>query len=196
MKAGNEANEALIAKKTSLVQVKARARTLRTDLNRLKAQIDEYKALLAQKRSSTRAIDASKTTDEDEVVDAEEFDLMKREQAAKREYRANFAQLKQYRMDIDQYTREAAQMRGVLVQNFNDWYATATGEDLEDPTKNTKNDDRMDEGEMFEKMEIDRVMEEDPDSVSFFLAQKNLDKTRRKDHGRTARSIRSKRLHK
>ena len=50
--------------------------------------------------------------------------------------------------------------------------------------------------EMFEKMEIDRVMEEDPDSVSFFLAQKNLDKTRRKDHGRTARSIRSKRLHK
>ena len=121
---------------------------------------------------------------------------MKREQAAKREYRANFAQLKQYRMDIDQYTREAAQMRGALVQNFNDWYATATGEDLEDPTKNTKNDDRMDEGEMFEKMEIDRVMEEDPDSVSFFLAQKNLDKTRRKDHGRTARSIRSKRLHK
>ena len=54
----------------------------------------------------------------------------------------------------------------------------------------------MDEGEMFEKMEIDRVMEEDPDSVSYFLAQKNLDKTRRKDHGKTARSIRTKRLHK
>ena len=121
--------------------------------------------------------------------------MMKEEQDAKRNYRKNFNVLKELRINIEQLTRQVQAKRAELVRSFDEWYATATGEDLNEG-KDGKSDDRMDEGEMFEKMEIDRVMEEDPESVAFFLAQKNLDKARRKDHGKTARNIRSKRLKK
>lgn len=195
-KAGAATNEKLLSTKTSLVQAQAKARMLRIDLNGLKSTIDTLKDGLAEKRAGNRAISASKKNDDEDVVDEEEFRMMKSEQEAKREYRTKFARLKALRVDIEHYTQESAKIRAELMDEFNDWYASATGDDLDDPNKSKKNDDRMDEGEMFEKMEIDRVMEEDPDSVSYFLAQKKLDKTRRKDHGKTARSIRTKRLHK
>jgi kinesin family member 6/9 len=192
-KDGAALNEDLMKTKTKLVQLKAKARVVRTNLNDLKTVIDSLKASIASKRASYRAIDASKQNDEEDVVDEEEFRMMKEEQTAKRDYRKNFNVLKSLRVDIEQLTRTVQSKRAELVSNFDAWYATATGEDLNEVSKS---DDRMDEGEMFEKMEIDRVMDEDPESVAFFLAQKNLDKARRKDHGKTARNIRSKRLHK
>ena len=86
--------------------------------------------------------------------------------------------------------------RQSLVTNFDRWFAVATGEALLDGAKDLTNDDRLDEGEMFEKMEMERVMDEDPESVAFFMAQKNLGKAKRKDHGSTNRAIRDKRLNK
>ena len=194
-KAGSALNEDLMKTKTKLVQLKAKARVVRTNLNDLKTVIDSLKTGIAQKRAAYRAIDASKQNDDEDVVDEEEFRMMKEEQDAKRNYRKNFNVLKELRINIEQLTRQVQAKRAELVRSFDEWYATATGEDLNEG-KDGKSDDRMDEGEMFEKMEIDRVMEEDPESVAFFLAQKNLDKARRKDHGKTARNIRSKRLKK
>lgn len=86
--------------------------------------------------------------------------------------------------------------RQKLVTKFDNWFAVVTGEALLDGAKDVTNDDRLDEGEMFEKMEMERVMDEDPESVAFFMAQKNLGKAKRKDHGSTNRAIRDKRLNK
>ena len=55
----------------------------------------------------------------------------------------------------------------------------ATGEALR-WCKDVTNDDRLDEGEMFEKMEMERVMDEDPESVAFFMAQKKRSKSSEK----------------
>ena len=82
------------------------------------------------------------------------------------------------------------------MDNFDSWFAVATGEALLDGAKDVTNDDRLDEGEMFEKMEMERVMDEDPESVAFFMAQKQRSKSRRKDNGTTMRAIRDKRLNK
>ena len=54
--------------------------------------------------------------------------------------------------------------------------------------------DAMDEGEMFDEMELARVVEEDPDSVAFFKAKKGLDKSRRYQKGAATKTIRSKRI--
>ena len=86
--------------------------------------------------------------------------------------------------------------RQTLVANFDKWFAVVTGEALLDGAKDVTNDDRLDEGEMFEKMEMERIMDEDPESVAFFMAQKQRSKSRRKDHGSTSRAIRDKRLNK
>jgi hypothetical protein len=43
-----------------------------------------------------------------------------------------------------------------------------------------ENDDILDDGECFDKLEIERVMADDPESLAFFKAQKGLREKNRK----------------
>ena len=139
---------------------------------------------------------ANKTDDGEDIIDEEEFRLMREQQQHKRSYRSIFADYKDVAMRLSGADKAVQQARSNLVDAFDQWYAMATGETMLDAAKDVTNDDRLDEGEMFEKMEMERVMDDDPESVAFFLAQKQRSKARRKDHGSTARAIRDKRLNK
>ena len=104
--------------KTKLVQLKAKARVVRANLNDLKTVIDTLKSSIAQKRAAVRAIDASKQNDDEDVVDEEEFRMMREEQEAKRNYGKNFNVLKDLRMNIEQLTRSCtreARRAGVII---------------------------------------------------------------------------------
>ena len=116
--------------------------------------------------------------------------------ATKKMYRNLFSEHKEISLKLSSADKAVKSSRQKLVTKFDNWFAVVTGEALLDGAKDVTNDDRLDEGEMFEKMEMERVMDEDPESFAFFKAQKQRSKSRRKDHGSTSRAIRDKRLNK
>eukprot|EP00949_MAST-11_sp_MAST-11-sp1_P004639 g4639.t1 len=191
---GAQINDELMAMKRKLIRGRAAAKALREEINGHKRSIDQLSDQIDIKRTATRGQFSSKTEDGEEVVDEEEFRLIKERQEHKRSYRAKFAGYKEQQLELSALDREVQATRSSLVDQFNRWFADATGESLLDSAN--VGDDRLDEGEMFDKMEIERVLEDDPESVAFFLAQKARSKNRRKDLGRTRRAIQTKRSHK
>ena len=193
---GYEYSESLRNEKRKMKVLQKSSRTVRETLNAHKLEIDRLKSEIEMKRSMQSELEMETTNEGDMIIDEEEFRLMNQLKDAKRGYRERFAEHKEISMKLNSSDKAVRVARQSLVTNFDRWFAVATGEALLDGAKDLTNDDRLDEGEMFEKMEMERVMDEDPESVAFFMAQKNLGKAKRKDHGSTNRAIRDKRLNK
>eukprot|EP00946_MAST-07B_sp_MAST-7B-sp1_P005220 g5220.t1 len=193
---GYELNEALRKEKRAMKALQRGSRTVRATLNQHKSQIDALQAEIETKRKAQSSLEMNKTEDGEEIIDEEEFRLLSELQRTKRAYRSLFSEHKDIAIKLSAADRSVRAARTALVDQFDRWFAVATGEALLDGAKDVTNDDRLDEGEMFEKMEMERVMDEDPESVAFFMAQKKRSKSRRKDHGSTMRAIRDKRLNK
>ena len=101
--------------------------------------------------------------------------------ASKKSYRERFSEHKEISIKLGAADKSVRKARQTLVENFDSWFAIATGEALFDGAKDVTNDDRLDEGEMFEKMEMERVMDEDPAAAS--ITKKRLPPPRRKKNG-------------
>ncbi len=193
---GYELNEALRKEKRSMKALQRSSRTVRESLNQHKMEIDSLQSEIEAKRKANGSLEMNKTEDGEEIIDEEEFRLLSELQRTKRAYRSLFSEHKDISIKLSAADRSVRSARTTLVDQFDRWFAVATGEALLDGAKDVTNDDRLDEGEMFEKMEMERVMDEDPESMAFFMAQKQRSKSRRKDHGSTIRAIRDKRLNK
>jgi len=61
-----------------------------------------------------------------------------------------------------------------MLTDFDEWHSVSTGSAISNfPTEEVNEDGEiMDDAEMFEKMEKERVYAADPDSIAFFQAQK------------------------
>ena len=193
---GYEYSEALRTEKRRMKALQKSSRTVRETLNAHKNEIDSYKKEIEIKRNMQSELEMETTKDGDMIIDEEEFILINKLKASKKSYRERFSEHKEISIKLGAADKSVRKARQTLVENFDSWFAIATGEALFDGAKDVTNDDRLDEGEMFEKMEMERVMDEDPESVAFFMAQKQRSKSRRKDHGSTNRAIRDKRLNK
>ena len=193
---GYEYSEALRIEKRRMKALQRSSRTVRETLNGHKSEIDQYKMDIETKRQMQSELEMETTKDGDMIIDEEEFVMINSLKQAKKSYRERFAEHKEISIKLGAADKAVRTARQTLVGNFESWFAVATGEALLDGAKDVTNDDRLDEGEMFEKMEMERVMDEDPESVAFFMAQKQRSKSRRKDHGSTNRAIRDKRLNK
>jgi kinesin family protein 6/9 len=193
---GYELNEALRKEKRAMKALQRGSRTVREALNQHKLHIDALQSEIEAKRKAQGSLEMNKTEDGEEIIDEEEFRMLSELQQTKRAYRSLFSEHKDIAIKLSAADRSVRSARTTLVDQFDRWFAVATGEALLDGAKDVTNDDRLDEGEMFEKMEMERVMDEDPESVAFFMAQKQRSKSRRKDHGSTMRAIRDKRLNK
>lgn len=139
--------------------------------------------------------------DREEVVDEEEFLLMTAEREAKREYRSLFGDLKEARAELEFTSRSVELLRMRIVREFEDWFDSEGGRlaaagiisGAVAPLPGTtavsfslsasgssgmlstfSRDDKLDDGEQFDQMEIDRVRAQDPDSLAFFQAQKKM----------------------
>lgn len=90
-------------------------------------------------------------------------------------------------------------LRRQMLQEFTAWF-TAAGGSMEDVMGTGTGDDEeaeMDYGEQFERMEADRVLADDPDSLPFFKAQKAMRSTLVKGgKAKQAMLVRQKRLKK
>ncbi|GLD97042.1 hypothetical protein PINS_up005725 [Pythium insidiosum] len=197
--------------KDKLFDSKQKVKMISNRLNGIKAQIDDVKAKLDEKRShrsrgagngnggSTVSPLASPVGKKlakvsaaggDEVVDEEEFLLMTAEREAKRDYRSLFDDLKEARAEMEFTSRSVELLRMRLVREFEDWYeeegrhlAAIAKDDDELGSGSTvgfsfgavfSREDKLDDGEKFDQMEVERVRAQDPDSLAFFQAQKKL----------------------
>lgn len=139
--------------------------------------------------------------DRDEVVDEEEFLLMTAEREAKREYRSLFGDLKEARAELEFTSRSVELLRMRIVREFEDWFDSEGGQlaaagiisgavapmpgnaavsfslsasGSSGALSTFSRDDKLDDGEQFDQMEIERVRAQDPDSLAFFQAQKKM----------------------
>ncbi|KAJ8548595.1 hypothetical protein ON010_g11077 [Phytophthora cinnamomi] len=192
---GRKLHQNLQDEKDKLFDAKQRVKQVTRRVNAAKAQIDAVRAQLEDKRNQrgtqdgaagNRKIGAKQVPQErDEVVDEEEFILMTAEREAKRDYRSLFGDLKDAKSELEFSLRSVELLRRRLVREFEDWYdeeghahalsKTSNGGGFDAYTRPAfSKDDKLDDGEKFDQMEVDRVRAQDPDSLAFFQAQKKM----------------------
>lgn len=182
---GFELANALKTGKVAVRDGKASVRGLSEQVNGFKSRIDEVKSILERKASEkAQHPELSNTTTE--VIDEEEYVALGELKEAKRGYRAAFDSLKTAREELAWAERAVVNTRAQLVADFEEWYGAGVGGEGEgdDGVKGSlmnatsasalaaARGDVLDNGEAFEKMNMDRLMQEDPEAVSFYAARK------------------------
>ncbi|OQS05107.1 kinesin [Thraustotheca clavata] len=170
---GKHTNIQLQDEKESLKQIREKLKDITSQLNATKTTIDNLKVQVNEKRTNRKSPKKEgKGTDADEVVDEEEFILMQKEREAKRDYRVLFDDLKESKSEYEFTQRSIELLRMRIVSDFEEWFREGGSQ-----AKNGEMDgdqDKLDEGEKFDQMEIDRIRAQDPDSLAFFQAQKKM----------------------
>ncbi|RHY60733.1 hypothetical protein DYB28_007706 [Aphanomyces astaci] len=172
---GKKLHGSLQEEKQTLKMSKDRARDITNQLNVTKVLIDGLKQQIQEKRVVRKRASVgkqTKDTDDDEVVDEEEFILMRKEREAKRDYRVLYDDLKEAKNEYDFTQRSIELLRMRLVQEFEEWYVEGGGSQAKGGEDGDH--DKLDEGEKFDQMEVERVRAQDPDSLAFFQAQKKM----------------------
>ncbi|OQS01559.1 kinesin-like protein [Achlya hypogyna] len=171
---GKKTHVQLQEEKETLKQTKEKMKDITAQLNSTKAAIDDLKLQVGEKRTNRKSPkkEGKATSDGDEVVDEEEFILMQKEREAKRDYRVLFEDLKEARAEYEFTQRSIELLRMRVVSEFEEWYREGGSQAKNGETDNDQ--DKLDEGEKFDQMEVDRIRAQDPDSLAFFQAQKKM----------------------
>lgn len=191
---GYDDNNVLVEAKKKLRELKVRTKDASLDVNQNKAIIDNLKDRLEVKKQQRLAEQADNDMEED-VLDEEEFRLMKQDREAKKAYRAVYSDLKLLKRELDDCTKDVSQRKNQLIEDFERWHAGGPKFGANKSSNNFDDDepDQMDDGEKFEQMELDRVTEDDPDSLAFFQAQKHMKATANLDRTSNLRKQKLKR---
>lgn len=176
--------------KQKVKDCRVKVRTLTMDVNAAKIDIDRLNSDLEQ-RKHVRIASSSSSSKKggDEVVDAEEMRLVREVKEAKLRYRNLFEQLSRQQSSLSALQQEGDSAKGRLVEAWQAWlsngtnaaspaksqrWATNSADHLDDTQgyMDGANNDELDDQEAFDKLETERVMANDPDSLAFFTAQK------------------------
>ncbi|KAG7394301.1 Kinesin-like protein kif9 [Phytophthora boehmeriae] len=189
---GRKLHQSLQSEKDKLFEVKQRVKQITRRVNAVKEQIDTVRAQLEDKRnqrgtndisSGSRKSGAKQVQEREEVVDEEEFIMMTAEREAKREYRSLFGELKDGKAELEFSLRSVELLRRRLVREFEDWFdeeghalskSSGTRAFDEFTGSSFSKEDKLDDGEKFDQMEVERIRAQDPDSLAFFQAQKKM----------------------
>ncbi|KAL0481842.1 kinesin family member [Acrasis kona] len=164
---------------TQLLKDKKNAfKVLTLQVNEAKKKIDSTKEEIEAKQQ-----EVSGQKGDNDIVDEEEMLLYQRLKEAKKEYRDSFEERKMAKAEIDFVSRAVENSRVKLLSSFEDWYRETYGQPLEleqsSPDINTKesfsrdkDEDQLDDGERFEKLELERIRRDDPESLAFYRAKK------------------------
>lgn len=156
--------------KAELKEVRMRSKELTAGINEAKYDIDRLQSEIASRKTSriellTKSGLRSKETEE--IVDEEEFRLMKELREAKRAYKNGYERLQKVKGSIQEAQMRVARVKDDLASGFlmRSQEATFDGEA-------TGPADQLDDQEAFDRLETQRVMDTDPDSLAFFHANK------------------------
>ena len=176
--------ESLTTAKQNLKEIKAKNRECSQKVNAAKREIDSLQDQLAQhKQDRIRMMKDSgyKIEDTEDIIDEEEFMLMKDLKEAKRSYKNAFEQLNKLKQQLERAQIAAENSRDTFASQFALWNtgmsqsqakldSSGTYDHKDEPKEGSL--DQLDDQEAFERLEVDRVMSKDPDSLAFFHAQK------------------------
>ncbi|KAJ3318008.1 Kinesin-like protein kif9 [Boothiomyces sp. JEL0866] len=158
----SRAEEFEVFKRMILKTKKKQAKELAENVNDIKRQIDELKEKLGTKKI---------TANDD---NQEEYNNISHLKKLKEDYKKMYEALKPLRSDIEYCYRLTDQCRQKLMTEFEQWYDSSFGPMQSEQTKNS--DDVLDIGEKFDRLQMERMSLEDPDSLPFYNAKKNSDR--------------------
>lgn len=176
--------------RTQAKEVRQKAKEGAQAVNEAKQSIDRLQEEIASRKASRIELLRSsgmKSEAAEDIVDEEEFKLMKDLKEAKRSYKNSYEQLLKDKSLSNQLQTRVEDCKAVLSSGFNVWNAKREkeigaltfGNNTLDAKKNlldtyaaSETSDQLDDQEAFERMEEERIIAQDPDSLSFFHAQK------------------------
>eukprot|EP00636_Phaeomonas_parva_P006018 CAMPEP_0118854086 /NCGR_PEP_ID=MMETSP1163-20130328/2427_1 /TAXON_ID=124430 /ORGANISM="Phaeomonas parva, Strain CCMP2877" /LENGTH=785 /DNA_ID=CAMNT_0006786743 /DNA_START=54 /DNA_END=2411 /DNA_ORIENTATION=- len=170
---GKEINEQILSAKHSLKNLRGRAKAAASSVNASKIDIDDLAETLRQRQEDRAKFQKNEAKQgDDQIVEEEDFNMMKRLSAAKRNYRSAFKDLQSLRQEIAAYEREVESLKYELLTNFDTWFSSALANLAAGGSKSNTDLAELDDGEKFQVMEERRVLEDNPDALAFFHAQK------------------------
>ena len=181
---GREVQEWLTLLGEKVRSLTARKKELRRRRNDIARVIKTTQGLYDARRAASLA---QVEGGEEEFVDEEEWRLLVDLKAQKKEFRDVVATTQEVQSSLTPALEKYGTIKERMVSLFNTWVATKS----DDVTGPENDEDVLDDGEMFEKMEIERVLAEDPRSLAFVMAQKQQRKYTRSGKGGRGRKRRA-----
>jgi len=156
--------------RAELRERKEEMRTALTTANAKKREIDEAKERLDRKQAD-KGMDPSGR--DEELIDEEEYALIKSLKETKLQYRDAFETHKRVRTEVMQIERSIQQCKSKLVQAFEEWYDLNYGQAQRAKAAEPLQGDKFDSQEMFDLMEAGRIETQHPDALAYHNARKN-----------------------
>ncbi len=159
--------------------LKTKIRQLTQDVNDAKFEIDGLNRDLELKKNSR--IQYAKQKPGSEIVDEEEMRIVKALKEAKQKYRNNFEQMQRQQGQLTAALNDMDDTKIRLVDMWKSWQLNSSRYDSPGRPASSggrfimsqiEGGDELDDQEAFDKLEVERVMANDPDSLAFFTAQK------------------------
>jgi kinesin family protein 6/9 len=171
---GIDLNNTYESAKMELTASKEKLKKVSQDVNRCNKAIRDQTEQIAQKRSGYSA------SNEGDVIDEEEYSLLQTLKATKRNYAQQFNARKAVATEVSLLKNKAEVAKIGLCNAFLTWYSGLYGDTIQAPISGEQGDDQLDDGEQFEILERQRVMESDPNSIAFYNAKKALQVQKKK----------------
>jgi len=176
---GSEIYQEFSDAKAQIKEIKHKSKDCAHMVNEAKASIDQLQLQIENRKYSRIELlrkSGLKPSETEDIVDEEEFRLMKELREAKQTYKNNYEQLQKYKSMISQIQGKSEQIKNELANSFMMWNGSGTMNmnDTFDAKESKRGGDfdQLDDQEAFDRLEVERVMSNDPDSLAFFNAQK------------------------
>ena len=134
-------------------------------VNAAKQEIDLLNHSLEGKKLNT----ATRGDAGDAPLDSEQYELLQKLKLAKQRYRTDFDKLKELRSSLEETSYELGEAKKSLVEEFEKWMSAPYGASFAMASQ-TNDDEDLDAGEAFERMQIGRIVATNPDSAAFHSA--------------------------
>lgn len=163
--------------KACMAQMQEKRQLLRS----LQEEQDQTQARIDTIREEQKVAEGKLAADEERIIDEEEFILMKKAKELKKQFRAVRDEYDELRRTKEGLAEDRDVIKVDLLKSFQSWFLEAQRQREEKLAFD--DEDILDDGEQFDKLEIERVQAEEPDSVAFFKATKaQRERERRRQH--------------
>ncbi|KAJ3098779.1 Kinesin-like protein kif9 [Phlyctochytrium planicorne] len=105
-----------------------------------------------------------------------EYSILEKLKGFKHQYKERFEELKQTRSEIGYCVKLVDQCRQKLMLEFDQWFEVLYGGQVSDLEAGGQHEDVMDIGERFDRLQIEKMSQEDPDSLPYYNARKNTER--------------------
>lgn len=167
-KDGKMYEEAFEKNRGDLREKRAEMKEALNAANGKKREIDETKERLHRKQS-----DKDPGVGDDELIDEEEYALIKSLKELKQQYKDAFEKHRIAKMDVIQIEHLMQACKTKLVQAFEEWYDGKYGHLFTKSQQNLDSGERYDPQEQFDLMESERLETQHPDALAYHKARKN-----------------------